>query len=96
MNRSFFDQTNASPSRAAALAVVRTLRDHGHVACLAGGCVRDRLLGLPPKDHDVATDAPPEEVLRLVRRGRPVGEAFGVVLVNSGRGENRFETEVAT
>ncbi|MEL7087108.1 MAG: CCA tRNA nucleotidyltransferase [Planctomycetota bacterium] len=68
-------------SRDAALQIIRRLREHGHVAYLAGGCVRDRLLGLNPKDHDVATDATPHAVQRLFRRSQPVGEAFGVVLV---------------
>ncbi|MEM1109033.1 MAG: CCA tRNA nucleotidyltransferase [Planctomycetota bacterium] len=80
-------------SRDAAVSIIRKLREAGHVAYLAGGCVRDRLLGLIPKDHDVATDAPPETVQKLFRRSQPVGEAFGVVLVypecrekNSGGG----------
>ena len=70
-------------SRPAALHILSTLRQAGHVALLAGGCVRDRLLGHDPKDHDVATDAPPERVRELFRRTRAVGEAFGVVLVLS-------------
>ena len=61
--------------------MIRRLREHGHTAYLAGGCVRDRLLGLTPKDHDVATDATPDVVQQLFKRTRPVGEAFGVVLV---------------
>lgn len=68
-------------SRDAALQIIRRLREHGHVAYLAGGCVRDRLLGLEPKDHDVATDATPKTVQQLFRRSQPVGEAFGVILV---------------
>ena len=47
-----------APARAAAVDVVRTLRAAGYIAYFAGGCVRDALLGLPPKDFDVATDAP--------------------------------------
>ncbi|MBB6428743.1 CCA tRNA nucleotidyltransferase [Algisphaera agarilytica] len=68
-------------SRDAATTIIQTLREHGHVAYLAGGCVRDRLLGVAPKDHDVATDAPPDVVQKLFRRSQPVGEAFGVILV---------------
>ena len=45
-----------------AIAVVRQLRRNGYVAYFAGGCVRDMLLGLTPKDYDVATDAPPARV----------------------------------
>lgn len=63
------------------MGIVRVLRQTGHVAYLAGGCVRDELLGLEPKDYDVATDAPPDAVRRLFKRCRLVGEAFGVVLV---------------
>src|SRR5262245_32587135 len=61
--------------------IVRRLRDAGHEAYLAGGCVRDRLLGREPLDYDVATSAPPEAVQRLFRRTVPVGVQFGVVLV---------------
>jgi len=85
-----------NPARAAAIAIVRRLRDAGHVAYLAGGCVRDTLLGLAPKDYDVATDAPPDAVLRMFKRSRAVGEAFGVVLVRSGHGPDAADTEVAT
>jgi poly(A) polymerase len=67
--------------RDSAVSIVRTLRGAGHVAYLAGGCVRDALLGLEPKDYDVATDARPEAVRDLFRRSQFVGEAFGVVLV---------------
>ena len=68
----------------AAVSILRRLRDAGHVAYLAGGCVRDSLLGLEPKDYDIATDARPEQVRDLFRRSRYVGEAFGVCLVHAG------------
>jgi poly(A) polymerase len=61
--------------------VVRTLRRHGHEAVLAGGCVRDLLLGRDPADYDVATSAKAEDVQRLFPRTVPVGVQFGVVLV---------------
>ncbi|MGH7855883.1 MAG: CCA tRNA nucleotidyltransferase [Candidatus Binatia bacterium] len=66
-----------------ALGIVRRLRDAGHTAVLAGGCVRDRLLGLedPAGDYDVATSARPEEVQRLFPRNVSVGAQFGVILV---------------
>ena len=83
-------------SRTAALSIIQTLRDAGHVALLAGGCVRDRLLGEDPKDYDVATDAPPERVRTLFKRTRAVGEAFGVVLVDLKRDGQRRTIEVAT
>jgi tRNA nucleotidyltransferase/poly(A) polymerase len=71
-------------AREAAVNIVRILRDAGYVAYLAGGCVRDALLGLEPKDYDVATDARPEAVRKLFQRSRYVGESFGVVLVYVG------------
>lgn len=79
-------------ARDAAVHIVRRLRSAGHVAYFAGGCVRDALLGLQPKDYDIATDALPEQVRKLLPRSRYVGEAFGVVLVH----ESRHAIEVAT
>jgi poly(A) polymerase len=76
--------------------VVRRLRDAGHQALWAGGCVRDLLLRLVPSDYDVATSATPAQVMDLFgRRAIPVGAAFGVVRVRNPqtRGE---EVEVAT
>lgn len=77
-----------------ALAVVLQLRETGHVAYFAGGCVRDELLGLTPKDYDVATDATPDVVRKVFgnRRTQAVGAAFGVILVKQGRSQ----IEVAT
>jgi poly(A) polymerase len=66
-----------------AISIVRTLREHGHKAYLVGGCVRDLLLGREPADYDVATDATPEEVMRIFPETYAVGEQFGVVLVPS-------------
>ncbi|HJQ82986.1 MAG TPA: CCA tRNA nucleotidyltransferase [Candidatus Binatia bacterium] len=67
--------------RTLAIGIVRRLRDAGHEAYLAGGCVRDELLGRPPVDYDVATSAPPERVQALFPRTIPVGVQFGVLLV---------------
>jgi len=67
--------------RGAAEQVVRVLQQHGHEALFAGGCVRDVVLGVEPKDYDVATDATPDRVKALFRVARYVGEAFGVVMV---------------
>jgi poly(A) polymerase len=64
-----------------ALGVVRTLTDAGYQTLLAGGCVRDLLLGQVPSDYDVATNARPEEVLRLFPSAIGVGIQFGVVVV---------------
>jgi poly(A) polymerase len=65
----------------AAIEIVRQLQQHGFQALLAGGCVRDMLLGRPAKDYDVATDALPADVIRLFRRTLKVGAKFGVVIV---------------
>lgn len=66
---------------AGALTILRTLRAFGHEALLAGGCVRDRLIGEAPKDYDIATSARPEQVQEIFAASEPVGAAFGVVLV---------------
>lgn len=58
-----------------------TLHRHGHQALLAGGCVRDSLLGRDPADYDVATDATPERIMELFPESIAVGAQFGVVLV---------------
>ena len=68
-----------------ALAVVQRLREAGHVAYFAGGCVRDMLLGLTPKDYDIATDAPPVRVRELFKNTQAVGAAFGVILVRQAK-----------
>jgi len=64
-----------------AISITRTLRDHGYQAYLVGGCVRDLLLGREPADYDVATDATPEQVMRIFPQTYAVGAQFGVVLV---------------
>ncbi|MGA9063191.1 MAG: CCA tRNA nucleotidyltransferase [Terracidiphilus sp.] len=65
----------------AALRIVEKLRVAGYEAYLAGGCVRDLLLGREPADYDVATSATPDVVLGLFPRTFAVGAHFGVVLV---------------
>src|SRR5881392_3362810 len=87
------NSSNKPPCRQEdALAVLRRLRQNGHVAYFAGGCVRDLMLGLEPKDWDVATDAPPARVRELFSETRAVGAAFGVILVKHGKST----VEVAT
>ena len=76
------DQSRAD-LREAAIAIVRRLVEHEHEAFFAGGCVRDRLLGLAPGDYDIATSARPEDVKKIFRNVRFVGESFGVMLVRS-------------
>jgi poly(A) polymerase len=78
--------------REAATWIAGQLRAHGHVAYFAGGCVRDRLLGIVPSDYDVVTDAHPDRIQELFRNAVGVGESFGVMLVRHGG----RATEVAT
>jgi putative nucleotidyltransferase with HDIG domain len=68
-------------SEALAREVIAKLRGVGHQAYLVGGCVRDLLLGVKPKDFDVATDARPDRIMDLFPRSGRVGAHFGVVLV---------------
>jgi poly(A) polymerase len=84
-----------SPQFDAALAVLRKLRAEGFEAYLAGGCVRDLLLGRAPHDFDVATSATPDVVLRLFPRTFAVGAHFGVVLVAVCGGANAAGTAEA-
>ena len=72
--------------------VAARLRESGHLAYFAGGCVRDIVRGETPKDFDIATDANPEAVQRLFPHTYAVGAHFGVILVV----ENGFQFEVAT
>ena len=75
-----------------ARSIARRLRDSGHIAYFAGGCVRDMVREQTPKDFDVATDASPEEVQKLFPRTYAVGAHFGVIVVLEGG----FQFEVAT
>ena len=65
----------------AALKVCETLTAHGFSACIVGGAVRDLLLGIAPKDFDVATSARPEQVRELFRNSRVIGRRFRLVHV---------------
>ena len=67
-----------------AVAIVRELLAAGHEACFAGGCVRDLLRGVAPKDYDIATSARPDEILRLYPKADAIGAHFGVMLVKRG------------
>jgi tRNA nucleotidyltransferase/poly(A) polymerase len=79
--------------RAFALEIVQKLRAAGFAALWAGGCVRDELLGLAPKDYDVATNATPDQIRDLFGRRRtlPIGAAFGVVTVLGPRAAGQIE-----
>ena len=76
----------------AAVQLIRKLTRAGHTALFAGGCVRDALRGVTPKDYDIATDATPDEVLSLFPRGDSIGAHFGVILVR----RDGFPFEIAT
>ncbi|MEY2772371.1 MAG: hypothetical protein RIQ38_2790 [Pseudomonadota bacterium] len=76
--------------------VVRTLQQAGYEAYIVGGAVRDLLLGLKPKDFDVATNATPEQVKALFRRAFIIGRRFRIVHVVHGRGREHEVIEVST
>ncbi len=76
--------------------VVRTLKAAGFEAYIVGGAVRDLLLGLRPKDFDVATNATPEQVKGLFRRAFIIGRRFRIVHVVYGRGRENEVIEVST
>lgn len=79
-----------------ALDVVHTLQQAGFAAYIVGGAVRDLLLGLRPKDFDVATNATPEQVKGLFRRAFIIGRRFRIVHVVYGRGREHEVIEVST
>jgi len=84
--------SDVSPMEKKAREICSRLRGRGHVAYFAGGCVRDMVRGLAPKDFDVATDALPEVVQKIFPHTYAVGAKFGVIVVV----ENGFNFEVAT
>src|SRR5438874_5596610 len=81
-----------SPMEKTAREIAARLRERGHIAYFAGGCVRDIVRGETPKDIDIATDAGPELVQEIFPRTYAVGAHFGVIVVV----ENGFQFEVAT
>jgi|GEM_PF-11073 len=92
------DQHKIDPKLVAdpAVRVVKTLQDAGYEAYIVGGAVRDLLVGLRPKDFDVATNATPEQVKGLFRRAFIVGRRFRLVHVIYGRGREHEQIEVST
>ncbi|GGE59791.1 MAG TPA: polynucleotide adenylyltransferase PcnB [Paenalcaligenes hominis] len=68
-----------------AIKVCEVLQDKGYEAYIVGGAVRDLIVGLEPKDFDVATNATPEQVRALFRRARIIGRRFKLVHVVFGR-----------
>ncbi len=75
-----------------AIKLLETIRNAGHTAYFAGGCVRDSLMGREPKDYDIATSATPDQVKTLFPDGDTIGAHFGVILVKRGG----FHFEIAT
>src|SRR5207249_3827710 len=86
------NSVKSSPMEKVAREVAARLRESGHIAYFAGGCVRDMVRGLIPKDYDIATNARPEAVQGLFPHTFAVGAHFGVIIVL----ENSFQFEVAT
>jgi tRNA nucleotidyltransferase/poly(A) polymerase len=86
-------RTDLEKQRKFAVDVTRKLREAGYEALWAGGCVRDWLLGLQPKDYDVATSAKPAEIREIFGRRRTlaIGAAFGVITVLGPRGAGQIE-----
>ena len=80
-------------SRAFAIEVVQQLQQAGYQALWAGGCVRDQLLGLTPKDYDVATAATPDQVRDVFghKRTLAIGASFGVITVLGPRSADPIE-----
>ena len=76
--------------------VVHVLKQAGFEAYIVGGAVRDLLVGLRPKDFDVATNATPEQVKSLFRRAFIIGRRFRIVHVVYGRGREHEVIEVST
>src|SRR5215467_11378571 len=86
------DAREISPMEKRARDVAARLCAAGHIAYFAGGCVRDIVRSVQPKDFDIATDARPEEVQSLFSRTYAVGAHFGVIVVL----EDGFQFEIAT
>jgi poly(A) polymerase len=81
-----------NPMEKTAREIAATLRERGHIAYFAGGCVRDIVRRETPKDFDIATDATPQIVQQTFARTYAVGAHFGVIVVV----ESGFQFEVAT
>lgn len=86
-----------NPKRQFAIETVKRLRESGYQALWAGGCVRDALLNIDPKDYDVATDARPDQVRKVFgfRRTLDIGASFGVVAITN-KNKRAGIIEVAT
>ncbi|MGC6447596.1 MAG: CCA tRNA nucleotidyltransferase [Rubripirellula sp.] len=100
--RSSLNPIELPESAAEAVRIIRQLNEAGFTAYLAGGCVRDALLGKEPKDFDIATNASPETVREVFGKSRTLafGASFGVIGVLPSRrsraNSQKHATEVAT
>jgi len=79
-------------AKSSATSLASKLAGAGYTAYFTGGCVRDKLLGLSPKDYDIATSATPAEVLKLFPGSNEVGAHFGVVIAK----HENYHIEIAT
>ena len=79
--RNHITEDEQMTNKQAAIKIIKRLQRNGFQALLAGGCVRDMLLGRRAKDYDVATDARPKDVIKMFKRTLKVGAKFGVVIV---------------
>jgi poly(A) polymerase len=77
------------PMKSTSLEIIAQLKEHGHQAYWAGGCVRDMLLGIEPKDFDIVTSALPNQIEDILEHTIPIGKEFGVIL--SIKDGNSFE-----
>jgi len=68
-----------------AISVLTKLNKNGYQAFLVGGCIRDILLGITPKDFDIATNATPEQVRKIFKNSRIIGRRFKLIHVYFGR-----------
>lgn len=75
------NQNEMGKLKETAIEIIKRIREHGHLAYMAGGCVRDMLMGNEPYDYDIATSARPEQIMGLFEKTIPVGAKFGVVNV---------------
>jgi len=66
-----------------AVKIIKKLQDNGFYALIVGGAVRDSVMGVEPKDYDISTNALPEDIKKLFKNTRAIGEAYGVMLVNN-------------
>lgn len=68
--------------KVSSIQIIQTLKDQGFNALWAGGCVRDILLGIKPKDFDIVTDARPEQVENIFDKTIPIGKHFGIIMLD--------------